>query len=157
MKKIKVWDLLIFVVTAELGGAVSSVLSGGGFAEYYGSLIKPPLSPPGWVFPVVWAVLYALMGISAYLIYDSGSPDKQQALTVYGVQLIANMLWTPVFFGIRSFVGAAIVVCVMLVLVARMIAVFYKTDKRAAYLNIPYLAWTLFAAYLTFGTLLLNK
>ncbi len=156
MKKINISDLLLFVIITELAGALSSLLSGGNFAGYYDTLIKPPLAPPGWLFPVVWALLYATMGFSAYLINRSDSIAKRSALILYFIQLAVNVLWSPVFFGLRSFGGAVAVIMVLAVLVAAMIAVFGRTDRCAALLNIPYLVWVIFAAYLTIGTAVLN-
>ena len=97
MKKINRTDLLIFIVSAELAGAVSALLSGG-FGSFYAELTKPPFSPPGWIFPVVWAVLYALMGISAYIVYSSESYSRKTALGVYIAQLAVNFSWSIIFF-----------------------------------------------------------
>ncbi|MBR5089859.1 MAG: tryptophan-rich sensory protein [Ruminiclostridium sp.] len=156
MNKVKITDLLIFVLSAELVGALSGLISGGSFGTYYASLAKPPLAPPGWLFPVMWGVLYAVMGISAYMIYASEDIAKKKALDLYWVQLAANALWSPVFFGMKSFVGAVVVVAVMLVLIVWMLAVFRKINFCAAIINLPYLLWTLFAAYLSAGFLILN-
>ena len=154
--KIKWTDLILLVVGTELVGVLSALISGGGFSGFYQQLEKPPLAPPGWLFPVVWSILYALMGISAYLIWNSGDKRRRTALLLYGAQLLANFLWTPVFFGLRSLEGAAAVVIVMLILITAMIFSFYRISKTAAYLNIPYLLWTGFAAYLTIGVLVLQ-
>ena len=105
----------------------------------------------------MWAILYGLMGISAYLIQRSDSPKRKGALSLYWAQLFVNFIWTPVFFGLRSLSGAAVVVVVLLVLVITMTAVFYQIEKKSAYLNIPYILWTAFASYLTIGVLLLNR
>ena len=156
MKNIKWTDLLIFVIITELIGTVSGIVAGGNFGAYYGTIVMPPFSPPGWLFPVVWTILYALMGVSAYLIHSSDAPAKKQALDIYWLQLLANFLWSPAFFGIRSFGTAVAVVIVMLVLIAIMLAVFGKIRRCAVWLNIPYLVWTVFAAYLTIGAYVLN-
>ncbi|MBR1833019.1 MAG: tryptophan-rich sensory protein [Ruminiclostridium sp.] len=155
-KKLNITDLLIFILSAELGGALSAIAAGGDLGGYYATLTKPPLSPPGWLFPVVWGVLYAVMGISAYLISESGDIHKNSALTLYIVQLFANLLWSPVFFGLRSSGGAAAVVIVMLILVICMTAVFGRINRCAALMNIPYILWTAYAAYLTAGVFVLN-
>jgi tryptophan-rich sensory protein len=154
MKKNRLSDLLLFVVGAELIGVLSSVASGGRFGEFYGTLVKPPLSPPGWLFPIVWAVLYALMGVSAYLVYIRN--DARKALRVYYAQLAVNFLWSPVFFGLRKIWLAAVVITVLIVLVVIMIVRFGKIRRAAAVLNIPYLIWLIYAAYLNFGTAVLN-
>ena len=98
MKNFKWSDLFIFIISAELVGAVSALLSGG-FTDYYGSLIQPPLSPPAILFPIVWTILYALMGWSAYLIYsEEDAPDRAKALILYAVQLAVNFSWSIIFF-----------------------------------------------------------
>ena len=149
-------NLLLFIVGTELVGALSAILAGGNFSAYYQSLQQPPFAPPGWLFPVMWAILYALMGISAFLIWESTSFRKKTALALYGAQLFANFLWSPVFFGLKSNLGATIVVIAMLLLVIAMIVSFFRIRRPAAYLNIPYLLWTMFATYLTIGVLVLN-
>ena len=154
--KIKLTDLIIWIVTAELTGALSALFSGGSFSSFYLALEKPPLSPPGWLFPVVWGILYALMGASAYLVRRSMSPRRKGALILYWSQLFFNFLWTPVFFGLRSLKGAAVIVILLLILITAMIISFYRISKTAAFLNIPYLLWAVFAAYLTLGILILQ-
>lgn len=155
MKKIKISDLLIYIVSAELVGALSALFTGNAFA-FYNELIKPPLSPPGWVFPITWALLYALMGISAYLVHTADADGKRTAFIVYWMQLGINFMWTIVFFRLRM-VGLSIaVILLLLALIAVMLIVFYRVRKVSAYLNIPYLLWTLFAAYLNIGIFILN-
>ena len=154
MRKNRLSDLLLYVVGAELVGVLSAVVSGGRFNEFYGTLVKPPFSPPGWIFPIVWAVLYALMGLSAYKIYVGS--DSQKALRVYYAQLAVNFLWSPAFFGMRKLWWAAAVLTVLIVLVLIMTVRFSKIRRAAALLNIPYLLWLIYAAYLNFGAALLN-
>lgn len=160
MTKVKVSDLLIFVLSAELAGALSaaaaSAMAGEGFSAYYNTLVKPPLAPPGWLFPVVWGIMYALMGFAAYLVNESVSAVKKQALDLYWLQLFANVLWAPAFFGLRSNSVAVAVVIMMTVLISLAAWAFFRVRKSAGYLMLPYLAWTLFAAYLSIGFYLLN-
>ncbi|MBR1739151.1 MAG: tryptophan-rich sensory protein [Ruminococcus sp.] len=151
MKKVKVTELLMFIVGAELVGALSGLVSGGGFGEYYGSLSKPPLSPPGWVFPLVWGILYALMGAAAYLVFAGEGEGRSWALKLYGAQLFVNFLWSPVFFGLRSTAGAVVVIILLAALVAVMLMSFRKVSRPAAWLTLPYLIWVLYAVYLTVG------
>ena len=154
--KHRITDALIWVVGTELVGAASAIVAGGGFSAYYASLVRPPLAPPGWLFPVAWAILYALMGLSAHLVHRSGSDGTRAALGLYAAQLLANFLWSPVFFGLKSLAGATVVALVLLVLVIAMVVVFGRIVRRAALLNVPYLLWTMYAAYLTVGVLVLN-
>ena len=154
--KKKITDLLLFVAVTGLVGALSSLFSGGNFGEFYNSLVKPPFAPPGWLFSVTWIVLYLLMSVSAFLIYDSDNRKKCSALKIYFAQLFVNFLWSPVFFRFKSLIGAAAIVTVLVIMIGIMIRRFYPISKTAALLIIPYLAWTIFAAYLTYGFLFLN-
>lgn len=157
MKKIKWTDLILFIVTAELVGVLSSLVSGG-YTAFYTELVKPPLSPPGAVFPVVWAVLYALMGISAYIVFSSEKTDaRKRALVIYTVQLLVNFSWSIIFFRFQALGLAAFTAIVLFILVAAMTAAFGKVKVSAAALNIPYLLWSLFAAYLAVGNWVLNR
>ena len=157
MKKIKITDLLIFIVGTELVGVLSGILAGGSFS-FYKEIVRPPFSPPGWIFPIVWIILYALMGISAYLIYTSKATVRQKnfALAVYAIQLVVNFLWSIVFFRLEMVGLSVIIILLLLLLIVVMIWVFYRIRPVAAYLNIPYLLWTAFASYLNIGVLILN-
>ncbi|WP_295087760.1 TspO/MBR family protein [Ruminococcus sp.] len=154
--KIRCTDLIIWIVGTELVGTLSALISGGNFSDFYNSLQQPPLAPPAWLFPVMWSILYALMGASAYLIWEKDDTRKKGAIILYGAQLFANFLWSPVFFGLKSLKGATAVVIAMLILIIAMIFSFLRINKTSAYLNIPYLLWTIFAAYLTIGVTLLQ-
>ncbi len=154
--KENITDLLLFIIGTGLVGAASSLLSEGNFKSFYNSLSKPPFAPPGWVFSVAWVILYIIMAVSAYMIYSTGHPDKGKALVIYVGQLFVNFLWSPVFFRFKSLVGAAIVVTVLLFMVAAMMKSFFKINKTAALINVPYLLWTAYALYLTYGFLVLN-
>ncbi|MCM1133443.1 MAG: tryptophan-rich sensory protein [Ruminococcus flavefaciens] len=156
MKKANLTDLLIFIVSAELIGAVSALLAGS-FKDFYAEIIRPPFSPPSWVFPVVWAVLYALMGISSYMIYISRGALYKEALAVYAIQLAVNFSWSIIFFRFRLLGTSAVVAILLAVLVAIMVYMFAKIRKTAGLINIPYLLWSIFAAYLSIGTVFLNN
>lgn len=157
MKKGKVTELLIFVVVTELVGFLSSFFAGNTSA-FYDELTRPPLSPPGWVFPVAWAILYALMGISAFLISTANAKyePRKSALILYGVQLFVNFSWSIVFFRFEQIGIALGVVLLLLLLVLWMIMRFWRIYPPAAYLNVPYLLWLLFASYLNLAILIIN-
>jgi len=150
-------DLLIFILSAELAGALSGVFAGD-FGDVYSSIEKPPLSPPGWVFPAVWTVLYALLGISAYLIHasDGGGKSKSRALVLYWAQLAVNFSWSIVFFGANAYGAAVAVIAALIILAIAMTAVFFGIRRSAGLINIPYLLWLLFAAYLNISVAILN-
>lgn len=140
-------------------GIVSSLLVQENFLLYE-ELTRPPLAPPKYIFPIVWTILYILMGISSariYLCETSERSDIKQALTLYGVQLVFNFMWPIAFFNFEALLFAFIWLMIMWVIIILMIIKFYTIDKTAAYLQIPYLLWTTFAAYLNFGFYLLNR
>ena len=159
MKKhrINVVDLLIYIVSAELAGALSALLSGS-FRDFFIRYEKPPLLPNAGVFPVVWVILYAVMGVSAYLIYTSGKDrdDVKAALKIYWVQLFVNFSWSIVFFRFKLLWLAAAVVLLLLGLIIVMIRRFRDIHTIAGYMNIPYLVWVAFASYLTIAIAVIN-
>lgn len=149
-----------WVYAAAIGGtlivgAVSGFVSMDGMKQF-AKLEQPPLSPPGWLFPVVWTVLYTLMGISAARIVLEGTGETRSALTLYCVQLLVNALWTPIFFALELRLVAFIWLLILIGLTVAMISRFKRIDVTAGNLQFPYLIWLLFAAYLNFGTFLLN-
>lgn len=135
-------------------GGVSALLSGG--MGSYSQLVQPPLSPPGWVFPVVWTVLYLLMGYASYRIYVSNAPQKRQALIFYLAQLVLNFLWSPVFFGLGWLLPAFFLLVALWVLILITASRFSQIDKLSGDLLIPYALWVAFAGYLNFAFYLLN-
>ena len=157
MKKNNLYDLLIFTLSAELAGVLSSLFAGN-IGAVYQTLEKPPLSPPSWVFPIVWIILYALMGISAYLVYRSDSEPVRvkSALRVYWLQLLVNFSWSIVFFRFQAFWAAFVVLIILLILVITMLVKFAKIRPASALLNVPYLLWLIFAGYLNVATAILN-
>ena len=140
-----------------LVGTIAALLTGGGM-EMFEMIEKPPLSPPGWLFPVVWTILYTLMGISSYLILTSGAAQKEidKAISIYGYQLVVNFLWPTFFFNLEWYLFSFIWLILLWILVLIMILRFYQIDKRAAWLNVPYLAWLTFAGYLNFAIWILK-
>ncbi len=140
-----------------LVGTIAALLTGGGM-EMFEMIEKPPLSPPGWLFPVVWTILYTLMGISSYLILTSGAAQKEidKAISIYGYQLVVNFLWPTFFFNLEWYLFSFIWLILLWILVLIMILRFYQIDKRAAWLNVPYLVWLTFAGYLNFAIWILK-
>ena len=164
------WKLLIICILIPLiTGSVSAALTAGG-REVFSTVNKPPLSPPAWIFPVVWTLLYTLMGISSYLVYtwdgkviikenvkNTGEEkEKNRALSLYGYQLIVNFLWPVFFFDFQWYFFAFLWLVLLWVLVAKMIFQFGNISQTAALLNAPYLLWLGFAGYLNLGIWLLN-
>lgn len=151
------WKKLIICIAIPLAvGGISALLSRGGM-ESFGRLNQPPLSPPAWLFPVVWTILYVLMGTASYIVLTSGKPYRAQtALTVYGVQLFFNFMWSIIFFNWQAYLFAFIWLLIMLALIVLTTMLFYRIEKKAGYLMIPYIAWVAFAGYLNFAIYLLN-
>ena len=152
------WKVYGFWVgIAEALGALSGFLSRKGMELYNINIVKPPLAPPEWVFPVVWGILFALMGIGAgriYLAQDSGK--RSRGLNLFVAQLIVNFFWSLIFFNLQAFGLAFVWLGLLWVLVAWMVLVFAQVDSVAAVLQIPYLLWLTFAGYLTAMVWLLN-
>ena len=155
MKKFSWTDLFIFIVSAEITGAFSALLSGG-YTELYAELIRPPLSPPAIVFPVVWTILYAMMGISAYQIWRYDTLSSRRAIGIYAIQLAINFSWSIIFFRFEALFLAAAVAVLLFFAVGAMVYLFRRIDRKAANLQLPYLVWSFFAAYLAIGTSILN-
>lgn len=151
MKKLKLTDLLIFILLTELVGVISGLLAGNSF-EVYSEITKPILSPPAGIFPVVWFLLYALMGTSMYIVYNC---DKNLIL-LYAVQLFVNFMWSILFFRFRLIGISVIVILILIILVIIMTVKFFKINKAAGYINIPYIVWLIFAFYLNIGVYILN-
>lgn len=147
---------MIAVLLPLAVGGLSALLSRSGMMKYQ-VLEKPPLSPPGIVFPIAWTILYVLMGIGSAMIGCSGSREKPQALKLYAAQLAVNFFWSIFFFDFGWRLFAFFWLLLLLALAAGMVKSFYRIERKAAYLQIPYLIWLLFAAYLNFGVWLLNR
>lgn len=122
----------------------------------YEALVKPFFSPPGFVFPIVWTILYLLMGISSYLIAQSNNPRRYPALITYVEQLFVNLAWSPIFFTLNFRFLAFLWILFLIYLVVKMIVQFKRVSHRVAYLQIPYLLWLIFAALLNFSIVILN-
>ena len=155
----KIKPYVISIAIALSVGGLSALFTKNNM-EMYGNIAKPPLSPPGWVFPVAWGILYVLMGIGAAQIYINRSgkeEDARSALFVYGLQLLVNFFWSMIFFNMQAFLFAFIWLIILWVLVIVMIIMFKRVNKTAAYIQIPYLLWVTFAGYLTLAVYILNR
>lgn len=150
------WKKLIIItlVTFLIGGFFSFFTMNN--MDTFEELSKP-IDVPGVVFPIVWSILYLLMSISYYIVSNSNSKYKDEAKTAYIVQLIINSLWSLIFFGFEAYLLAFIWIIILLISVIIMIVNFYKVNKTAAYLQIPYVLWIIFAGYLNLGIYLLNR
>lgn len=128
--------------------------------DIYTALKTPPLSPPGWLFPIVWTILYTLMGISSALVKENRKKDLNATACgrrYYTLSLIFNFLWSIVFFNLRWLLFAFIWLMVLLYLIIRTTLCYKKVSPLAAYLQIPYAVWVAFAGYLNFALWILNR
>ena len=154
MKHKKVYIISIAIALAV--GGLSALLTRDSM-ESFAALNRPPLSPPGIVFPIVWTVLYTLMGISAARIWLSNDPDLPDALFLHGAQLFVNFFWSIFFFNLELYLFSFFWLLLLLALVTAMTVRFYRIDPTAGLLQLPYILWLLFAAYLNMGIYLLNR
>ncbi len=154
-QKIKPYIIGILIPLAV--GGLSALLTKDSM-DIYKSIETPKLSPPSILFPIVWTILYILMGISSTLIYtsDVSRKEKAQALIVYGAQLAVNFFWSIVFFNLRAFFLSFVWLVVLWMLIILMILRFWKIHKTASWLQLPYLIWVTFAGYLNLAIYLLN-
>ena len=149
---------LIGILGVEAVGFLASILSRQGTMDFGQLAIQPTLTPPQWVFPVVWSILYALMGISMVRIWQSPpSQARSTGLNLFVVQLILNFFWPLIYFNAQAYGLALIWILLLWAAVLAMILEFLKTDPLAAWLQVPYLIWLTFATYLNFGVWQLNR
>lgn len=155
--KIKTYIIGILIPLAV--GGISALLTSGSM-DIYQSINNPPLAPPPIVFPIVWTILFTLMGISSAMIYNTESaplPQRKSALYTYALSLIFNFFWSIIFFGGRAYLFAFIWLIILWILILGTIKKYLKINPLAAYLQIPYLLWVTFAGYLNFAIWILNR
>lgn len=158
MKMQKRKTYLFWILLSEAVGILAGILTSGGVDAYGMLAAKPALTPPAVVFPIVWTILYALMGIGAARVQLSGnSPEQRRGISLFILQLILNFFWPLFFFNLQAYGFAFVWLLALWAAVLLVILTFYKTDKLAALLQIPYLIWLTFAAYLNLGVWLLNR
>ena len=148
--------IICLAIPLVVGGAAGLLTMNS--MEAFEALNQPPLSPPGWLFPVVWTVLYVLMGIASYLVSVSDAPheEKARALWTYGIQLAFNFLWPIAFFNLKWYLFAFLWLVILWILILITALRFGRIRKPAGYLLVPYLLWVAFAGYLNRGIYLLN-
>lgn len=150
--------LFISLALAYGAAAIGSFFTGGAIDSWYATLVKPALNPPNWIFAPVWTVLYACMAVAAWRVYGKLKTNRQvyADLLVYGFHLAVNTLWSIVFFSLHNPALSLAVIAVLWGLILYLTARFYRTDRIAGYLFLPYLAWVSFASYLNLMIVLLN-
>lgn len=147
--------LMVSLIIVFIVGAIGSVATSPQIPVWYATLARPAWAPPNWLFPVVWTILYILIGISLFLVWRKGLESKQ-ALVVFAVQLGLNLLWSLVFFGLHSIVGGLVIILMLWMAILANIIVFYRISKWAGLILLPYLVWVSIASYLNYSIYLLN-
>lgn len=153
--KLKRKPLILSIALPLATGALSAFLTKEGMTIFQSTVKQPPLSPPNWLFPVVWTLLYLLMGIASYLVYTSDC-NRKAALSAYAIQLIFNFLWSIVFFNLKWYRFAFVWLLILWLFILLTAKLFFQCSKTAGYLLIPYLIWVAFAGYLNLGVSILN-
>lgn len=149
---------ILSIILCQCAGVLGSVFTSSSVSTWYPTLIKPWYTPPGWVISAVWILLFTLMGLSLFLVWRAGlsRPDVKKAVTVFAIQLGANILWSAAFFGLQSPLAAFAVIVVLWILILLSISSFRPISRRASLLLLPYIIWVSFAAYLNYSIIRLN-
>ena len=155
--KNKILKFGLAIVICELAGVLGSIFTVGSVDGWYLTLAKPSFNPPSWVFGPVWTTLYALMGVSLFLVWDSKSKSRRHAVEIFGAQLVLNVCWSVIFFGLHQAAWAFVEILFLWCAIVATIWAFYKIRPAASYLLVPYLAWVSFAAVLSYSIWQLNS
>lgn len=161
MNKSKTGDvlrLIVSIVVCQLAGGAGSVFTAPSISTWYTTLRKPAFTPPNWVFAPVWITLFVLMGVAAFLVWRRGlrSSQPRKALTLFAVQLVLNVLWSAVFFGLRSPLGGLVAIIILWLAILLTIVYFMKVSRTAGLLLIPYIAWVSVATALNLSIVIMN-
>ncbi|GFI40359.1 TspO and MBR related proteins [Thomasclavelia cocleata] len=154
--KLKKYKYIILNIAISLGIGVAIALCTMNSMNLYQKINRPKIAPPGFIFPIVWSVLYVMIGLSSYLIHRSNNNNKESALILYYFQLVLNFVWPITFFNYQNFLLALAILLALNISVIILIRLFYKIRPIAAYLLLPYLGWIIFALYLNFWIFLRN-
>ncbi len=156
IKKPKLLILSIFL--SQLAGFIGAFATTPAIPGWYAELAKPSFNPPGWIFGPVWTTLYTLMGISLYLVWSKGFKTKniKPAVQLFMVHLVFNSLWSISFFGLENPALALLIIIILWTMIAYLIKLFWKINKKASYLLIPYIMWVSFASVLNYSIWVLN-
>lgn len=151
------WKSLAINLGISLGTGILSALITRNSMGIYQNINLPKLAPPPILFPIVWTILFILMGISSYIVYESNSNQKQSAIKIYAIQLLINFIWPILFFNLNLYLIAFFWIVLLWIFILRMLIIFNQISNVASYLQIPYFLWVTFASYLNFMIYFLNK
>jgi len=153
----KYLKLLISIAIPLIIGYLGSFFTAVSVTDWYTTINKPPFNPPNWIFAPVWTLLFILIGLSFYLVWSKDFAQKKKlCLTIYSIQLILNLLWSALFFGLRNPLLGLVEIFVLWLSIITNITVFYRISRASGYLLIPYLLWVSFATILNFSIVILN-
>ncbi len=159
MKKNKIWEIIVAIAIPLIVGGLSAFLTKDAM-ESFNELVQPPLSPPSFLFPIVWTILFVLMGIASYLIYKNNDvnvyKERKRALILYFIQLIFNFFWSLIFFNLQTFYFAFAWLLVLWILIILLMYNAKLVNKVSYYLLVPYIIWVTFAGYLNLAIAILN-
>jgi tryptophan-rich sensory protein len=158
MDKIKITKFIISILICQIAGLIGAVFTTPSITTWYAGIVKPAFNPPNWIFAPVWTTLFILMGISFYLIWEKGLDKKNVKLgiSIFGVQLILNILWSVIFFGFQNPLLGLIEIIALWIAILVNIILFYKISRTGAYLLIPYILWVSIATFLNYSIYILN-
>ncbi|MBD3248730.1 tryptophan-rich sensory protein [Candidatus Woesearchaeota archaeon] len=151
-----IWKFIISLILPFLASLIGGIFTASSVSTWYLTLVKPSFNPPSWIFGPVWTLLYLMMGLALYLVWINKQENKKPAFTVFGIQLFLNALWSILFFGFKRPLFAFIEIIFLWISIFVTLVYFYKIEKKAAYLLIPYILWVSFAAVLNFFIYYLN-
>ena len=156
MKK-KIFGVALAIIICELAGGIGALFVMPSIGGWYAGLIKSSLNPPNWVFGLVWTTLFALMGMAAFLVWNKKNDrTAKTALMIFVFQFVLNILWSVLFFGAHSPVGAFIDIILLLLAILWTTSVFYKINRATVWFLVPYFLWVILAAYLNYSVIALN-
>jgi tryptophan-rich sensory protein len=148
--------LIIALAVPQLVGLLGVLFTRTAIASWYAALAKPSFTPPSRIFGLTWTALYLLMGIAAYIVWTSDAEGKWLALIIFCIQLFLNLLWTILFFGLRSPLAGMIEMVLLWLAILATIILFFRISAAAGALLLPYIAWVSFAAALNYGIWRMN-
>ncbi|MFA5246845.1 MAG: TspO/MBR family protein [Candidatus Micrarchaeia archaeon] len=158
LKGKQLWMFAASLAVVFIAALIGSIFTIASIPTWYAQLAKPAFTPPSWVFGPAWTVLYVLMAVSFFLVWEKGfkGSNRNVAIGVYGLQLCLNVLWSVVFFGMRSPLSGLFVIALLWLSIAATIAVFWRISKTASWLLVPYILWVSFASVLNYYVWILN-
>ena len=154
--RVNVLRLVLSIIICQLAGAVGSVFTYPSIGAWYAGLVKPFFTPPNWLFAPVWITLFLLMGISLYLVWEKGFGKNRTALYLFSLQLVLNILWSVLFFGLQCPLCALPEIIILWIAILLTAIYFYRIRKTASYLLAPYLIWVIIAGLLNYYIWMLN-